>query len=148
MFDIGDGVLRYISASTSVAQLLEDMDNGVDSLAVFNGNGEYNGTAVGTGMTVRLTVNETVRDEVAVIARGDADGDGVISIIDYTMTRQDILALAELIGLYGNAADIDNNGQIDITDYTMIRLHILGIQAIRVADLRRWSRRKIRVDKR
>ncbi|MBT3318658.1 MAG: hypothetical protein HN948_05345 [Clostridia bacterium] len=130
LYDINDGVLRYVTANTSAAQLLGNIDNDVDNLAVISGSSVFTGSAVGTGMKVRLSVDGTVRDEVTVVALGDVNGDGIISITDYTLTRLDILELSDLIGLFTSAADIDGNGHVSISDYTLLRLHILSIKPI------------------
>ena len=61
---------------------------------------------------------------------GDCNGDGNISITDYTLTRLHILGLKCLEGEYREAADINGDGQITITDYTWIRLDILGLKQI------------------
>ena len=129
-YDIIDGVLRYVPANTSAAQLLGNIDNDIDNLAVISGSSEYTGSAVATGMKVRLTIDGTVRDEVTLVTLGDVNGDGTISITDYTLTRLDILELTELAGLFITAADIDGNGLVSISDYTLLRLHILSIKPI------------------
>ena len=71
-----------------------------------------------------------MRDEVTLITLGDSNGDGMVGILDYTLTRFDILNLQSLTGLFVSAADIDGNGLIDISDYTLLRFHILNIKPI------------------
>lgn len=64
------------------------------------------------------------------IAPGDVNGDGQISISDYTAIRLHILFLKPLSGAFALAADVNGDGQINISDYTLVRLHILGIKRI------------------
>ncbi|MDD5017529.1 MAG: N-acetylmuramoyl-L-alanine amidase [Eubacteriales bacterium] len=61
---------------------------------------------------------------------GDANGDGAVTITDYTLVRLDILGLKSLASAYRVAADVNSDGSITITDYTLIRLHILGLKSI------------------
>ncbi len=61
---------------------------------------------------------------------GDINGDNLISIIDYTLIRLDILGLKNLQQENRSCADINCDGQITIIDYTCIRLHILGLKSI------------------
>lgn len=130
IYDISDGVLCFVPANTSAVQLLGNIDNDFDNLAVISGSSEYTGPAVGTGMKVRLTIGGEVCDEVTLIILGDANGDGIVSITDYTLTRLDILELNALAGLFITAADIDGSGHISISDYTLLRLHILNLKPI------------------
>lgn len=64
------------------------------------------------------------------VALGDVNGDGVISITDYTLVRLHILSLRPIPDHMLAAADVNRDGVISITDYTLIRLHILGLRAI------------------
>ncbi len=61
---------------------------------------------------------------------GDCDGDGEITISDYTLIRLHILGLKELESAYIEAADVDGDGEITISDYTLVRLDILGLKDI------------------
>ena len=85
---------------------------------------------VGTGMTAVLTFGGTERDRLTVIVDGDTNGDGLISISDYTLTRYAILTLKPLEGAYRLAGDVNGDGNVSISDYTLIRYDILGLKAI------------------
>ena len=61
---------------------------------------------------------------------GDVNGDGQVSISDYTAVRLHILSLKPLSGAFVLAADVNGDGQITISDYTLVRLHILGIRQL------------------
>lgn len=61
---------------------------------------------------------------------GDVNGDGVISISDYTLIRLHILGLRTLTDRALTAADANRDGNISISDYTMARLDILGLKPI------------------
>ncbi len=65
---------------------------------------------------------------------GDVDGDGVVSISDYTLIRLYILGLKSLSSGKLTAADVDGDGDITITDYTLVRMHILGLKRLGSGD--------------
>ncbi len=64
------------------------------------------------------------------IMLGDVNGDGSVSIADYTMIRLHILELSQLSQEQILAADVNGDGSVSIADYTMVRLHILELSMI------------------
>ena len=123
--------LWFAYENTSAAELISEIYNDPAYLSVHNSEGgEYTGDAVGTGMTLRLTVGGQTRHEVTILTRGDANGDGSVSILDYTLVRLHILGVQYLVGEYALAADLNLNSTLTITDYTVIRLHILDLMQI------------------
>lgn len=131
IYTIEDDTLRYAGKNTSAAQLLGNIVNSHKYLSVAKKDGAvYTGDAVGTGMKVKLTVGGKLRDECIVLVLGDGNGDGCISISDYTLTRLDILSLKKLSNHYKLACDINGDGKITISDYTLMRLDILGLKNI------------------
>lgn len=123
--------LWFAMESTSVSELIDELNNDSKYLSVHKADGSlYTGESVGTGMTVRLTVGGNIKNEIVILTKGDANGDGKVSIADYTLQRLHILDLKKLIGPYVIAADLSLNGTITITDYTTTRLHILGLHSI------------------
>lgn len=123
--------LWFAMEGTSAAKLIDELNNDGKYLSVHNTDGSvYTGDSVGTGMTVRLTVGGEAKDEITILTRGDSNGDGQVSIADYTMQRLHILNLKQLAGPYKVAADLNLNGVITITDYTTTRLHILELHPI------------------
>jgi len=69
-------------------------------------------------------------DRLTIIVKGDANGDGAISISDYTLARLHILGLKTLDSVYRSAADVNGDGNVTISDYTLMRLDILGLKTI------------------
>ena len=61
---------------------------------------------------------------------GDVDGDGEITISDYTLVRLHILGLKTLDESGIAKADVNGDGDITISDYTLVRLHILNLKKI------------------
>ena len=52
---------------------------------------------------------------------GDADGDGVVTIIDATCIQRNLAGLHVSSGFSKAAADVDGSGDIEITDATYIQ---------------------------
>lgn len=124
------GLLRVLNGTTP-AELLADLTYSAGTAAVYDALGApYTGEVVGTGITVALKDGERVTDRLTVVVPGDTNGDGVIDIIDYTMTRRHLLNLVPLEGVQLQGADANADGVIDILDYTLIRRDLLGIKSI------------------
>jgi hypothetical protein len=127
---IGGGLLSCVAKRTSVSAFKASLLNGADT-KVYKADGtEIDSGTVATGMSVALTVGGTERDRLSIIVNGDTNGDGQISISDYTLTRYDILALKALSGAYKAAGDVNGDGKVSISDYTLIRYDILGLKSI------------------
>lgn len=126
-----DGTIKGIKIETTTAQLVANLANDSADIKICDLNGiEVTGGVLCTGMTVKLIIDGIVRDELTIIILGDVNGDGKISITDYTLVRLDILGLKSLAGVFNKAGDINEDGKISITDYTLIRLDILGLKNI------------------
>ena len=55
---------------------------------------------------------------------GDADGDGMIMIVDCTLIQRDIVGLAKIEEENRSAADVDSDGEICILDATAIQRYL------------------------
>jgi len=77
-----------------------------------------------------LTLSTTVHADSGDISPGDVNGDGKVSISDYTLIRYDILGLKSLPSEYSSAGDVNGDGKITISDYTLVRYHILGLKSL------------------
>ena len=71
---------------------------------------------IGTGNKIKVFKNDTLQKEFTVIVKGDANGDGKISLTDLRKTFQHRLNKINLTGVYLEAIDIDSNGKISLTD--------------------------------
>ncbi len=126
-----DGLLTGVAKSTAIPVFKSYFGNDETDIKVYKAaGGEITAGLAGTGMTVKLFVRGIERDALTVIVLGDANGDGNISISDYTLARLDILGLKALEGHYRTAADVNQDGSISISDYTLMRLDILGLKPI------------------
>lgn len=74
--------------------------------------------------------NADVPDDGGGYARGDVNGDGKISSMDYVIVKNHILRIQVLSGKGAAAADVNGDGKISSMDYVLIKNHILGISKI------------------
>ncbi len=130
-YTIADGYVTGVGKATVVDVFKSLFNNAYGDLRVFDAAGNaYNTGLMGTGMTVRLYIGGALRDEATVLVSGDANGDGIIDILDYTSTRFHILEFETLQGGFEKCADSNKDGIVDILDYTAIRFDILGFEPI------------------
>jgi hypothetical protein len=67
--------------------------------------------------------------EERTVLLGDADGDGMIMIVDCTLIQRDIAGLAEIKAENLSAADVDSNGEICILDATAIQRYLAEMKS-------------------
>ncbi|MEG0981646.1 MAG: dockerin type I repeat-containing protein, partial [Erysipelotrichaceae bacterium] len=68
--------------------------------------------------------------EIAAVVRGDVNGDGKISAVDYSYVKNQILKIDKLTGANAVAANVDKNEKISAIDYSLIKNDILNISKI------------------
>lgn len=129
-----NGFINNIPLGTMIQELVANLSNRNEDLIIHNNEDIQYSDFVTTGLTISLNVNGTLKEQLKTVVLGDADGDGVISITDYTLTRLDILGLRPLEDEFKAAVDIDGDGDVTITDYTLLRLDILGLKPIHPAN--------------
>ena len=81
---------------------------------------------VGTGSVVKLEDGDTVLDEAMFILTGDVTGDGVVDVLDASMTHKVSSGKTTLEEPYMIAMDSNADGEIDITDYQTIINQVLA----------------------
>lgn len=131
IYTVNDGYVTNVNRSTVVDVFKSCFTNDYSDLRVFRTTGKaYDKGIIGTGMKVKLYIGGTLRDEATILLNGDASGDGLITISDYTLTRLDILGMKPLGSEARKASDLNGDGSISISDYTLSRLDILGLKPI------------------
>ena len=131
VYTVDNGRIRGVAKLTSPGQLTYNLDNDPEDVFIYNADGSAcDEDRVATGMTAKLIVGGTVRDTAAIILDGDVDGDGMLSISDYTLCRLHILDLKSLKNHFLSACDINDDNAVSISDYTLMRLDILGLKTL------------------
>ena len=111
----GCSALTKLEIPDSVADIADNAFEGCDSLVIYCTKESY---ALQYATEHEIDYVITDPDPVTYMI-GDADGDGVVRILDVTVIQR-VLASIAVFNFVEAAADIDNNG-LDITDATKIQ---------------------------
>jgi len=143
--DRSKGIIKGIPKKTALNDFLKNISNNTSDLTICDSAGKpCSDTTIATGMSIKLNLGGAERDALKIVVTGDGNGDGDVSVSDYTVTRLDILGLKALTDVYRTACDMNEDGKISIADYTTIRLDILGIKPGSGPDLPEVSDPRIR----
>lgn len=114
----------YVKPLTNANRFYENMANSPEDMVLLNADGDAvsDGNAV-TGMTARLTVGGIVRDERTLVVKGDVNGDGVVSVKDFTLISLHLKGIKTLEGAFALAADYDTDGLAAAADLELLRVH-------------------------
>jgi beta-N-acetylglucosaminidase len=131
-YNNSSNMISGISLGTNSANIIANVKNKF-SLATItikdkNGNNKTSGL-VATGDKITITNNNQTVTYTSII-KGDANGDGKISISDYAKVKSHILGTSLMSNEYLKAADANGDGKISISDYAKIKSHILGTSKI------------------
>ncbi len=125
-FDKSSGTVGKIPSQTTVSVFLSNIDPAANVKITKNGTELSGDKLIPTGATVSLVYgNKTVVSYGAVVT-GDINGDGKISITDFTRLKAFLLGEEEKDALKKKASDINGDGKISITDFTQLKTHLLG----------------------
>lgn len=75
-------------------------------------------------------VNEGKDTPVVTYKRGDVNGDGKVSALDYVAIKNHILNIKKLTGEELSRADVNKDGKVSALDYVAVKNHILGISSL------------------
>ncbi|OGO89456.1 MAG: hypothetical protein A2Y15_05720 [Clostridiales bacterium GWF2_36_10] len=83
-------------------------------------------TIVGTGYQINYTYNGVFIKNYLVCIKGDINGDGNVSTLDYLLIKRAFLGTYSLNSIKNAAADINKDNKISASDYLLIKRHFLG----------------------
>ena len=83
---------------------------------------------ISTGSELKLYTSDNILYKTYTnIVRGDINGDGRMSALDYIMVKNHIMGVSNINdGIYKKAADVNNDGKISALDYVNIKNKIMG----------------------
>lgn len=84
-------------------------------------------TTTSTGGTPTTT---TITKTYVIRVDGDLNGDGNVSITDYSILKQYIIQQMTLEGIEYEAGDLNKDGKITLTDLSMIKQQLLGEEEV------------------
>lgn len=125
-YTIQNGTIARIASGITVSEFLKGINEAEYVKLYKDGAQVSDSTKVGTGMELRLIVNEEVIQSLTIIVTGDVNGDGAISLTDMLLLKSHVLKKSTLVGAFALAADTSGDGAISITDFIQIKAQILG----------------------
>ena len=128
LIDRDNRLLTGVALNTTVDEFKSSLNNEAGYIRVYDQEGsEQTKGNVGTGMDIRLVVNESVKDELEIAIVGDVNGDGCTGVYEYTLVRLHMLGASRVSAIEMALLDINGDARLSITDYILMRLAILGL---------------------
>ncbi|MDD4164165.1 MAG: dockerin type I domain-containing protein [Eubacteriales bacterium] len=89
---------------------------------------------IGTGSVASIEINGIVADSMQVVVCGDANGNGIVDVGDYLITKRVFLGNYTAQNISVEAIDINVDGVVDSKDYLYIKRFLTGVsQSLRFA---------------
>lgn len=117
-----------IKLSSNRETLISNLKNTYSSTNVkytLSNGTDINSGIVSTGDKVTITLNNVTKTYIVVI-KGDVNGDGMISAIDYSRIKGYFLGKYNLSDEYFKAADVSKDNSITAIDYSRVKGYFLG----------------------
>lgn len=123
---------RGFSENTTVGAAKAKFTENGDYMQIRDASGVLSSdtSIIGTGYTVNIVVNNSVKVSYMLVVAGDMNGDGIITATDYVALGRVLNNSATATGAYEIAADVDANGSVTTSDYILLNAHINGTQSI------------------
>ena len=122
-----------VNDKTSVEEYVKNFDNNPEHLYVFSGSEMVTNanTFVGTGMKLKLIINDHIYDEVVIVVRGDngtveKPGNGIITSTDYATLSSILAGLTLKTPMTSLLYDLNKNKILTVTDLSPLSLYIAG----------------------
>lgn len=121
-----DQYVNSVNIGTTAAHMITAIKTaGGEATITRDGKGISGQEKLGTGDILNIKVGEEEKS-YRIVIKGDVNGDGNVSAIDYVSIRKHIMNSGSLNGSYAIAADINNDSIIGAVDYVMVRKYIMG----------------------
>ena len=109
---------------------IDDFDLNIDSaytVIVYDCNDTVkNSGFLFTGDVVKIYLNDSLVEDYVVVIKGDVNGDGEISPLDYVKIKNHIMGTSITGEAYLNAADMDSNDGVEPLDYIKVKNYIMN----------------------
>lgn len=130
-FNVKDSYLSGIKIGTKISTLKEALSTLGEVIAYDKNNQVIQSAVVATGQQLVIKANNG-KDQCtfSIVIRGDVNGDGKISAIDYVKIRNKLDGKKGLYGSEFQGADVNLDQKISAIDYVKIRNQLDGKKAI------------------
>lgn len=121
-----ENFLTGFSVGSDVANLVAKvnaLDSGIQVVIKKSDGTQITSGTIATGMQMTITTSGSTVTYTFVI-RGDVNGDGKMSAIDYVMLRNYLDGKSSLAGAYLKSADTKSDGKVSALDYVLLRNHL------------------------
>ena len=121
------GFVLNIPLEIGIAEFMGHFEEG-DVLVLKDAAGDpVTADFVGTGMSVsKYDAQGVLLDRVTAVVRGDLNGDGMVSTVDYMRVRKLFAQTYTAAPAEKEAADVNGDGEISSADYIRIKKHFDG----------------------
>lgn len=121
-FSVGGNVEREIAKVRALDSNIQIVVKKADGTQITNGT-------LATGMQITIITNG-ITVNYTVVIRGDINGDGKLSAVDYVKLRNYLDGASSLNGAYLKSADTSSDGKASAVDYVKLRNHLDNKSAI------------------
>lgn len=119
------GLCEGFQGTMTAAELKAKFTSGV---VVTNsaGNALQDTANIGTGTVITYYYNNRVAEVYTVCIKGDINGDGAVSAVDYLLVKRAFLGTYSLSNEKLKAADINEDSKVNSIDYLSVKRHFYG----------------------
>ena len=114
-----DRVIVGAEPETTIGEFKDNLLNPNEYIKIYDSEGNEldDDEEVKTGLVIKLEYGNNVVDEAIMVIRGDIDGDGVVTLVDYMSIINHYVEVEEITD-YPNflAADVDEDETINMAD--------------------------------
>jgi hypothetical protein len=129
--DLAAQQLARVGHDSTLAKLMEDITVSGNVSVKMTKNGQEI-AKVQTGALLEFRVGEQEVASWTLSVLGDANGDGLVDIVDLVAIRKHLISAEPLAGEYLAAADImSGDSTVDIVDLVRVRQFLVGVQGLR-----------------
>jgi hypothetical protein len=122
-----------IDDKTTIDTVISNLDNDIKNIKVYSSDIEITNYSnfAGTGMIIKLVINEKEYDQVVVVVRGDngtieKPGNGIITSTDYATLSSILAGLTLKTPMTSLLYDLNKNKILTVTDLSPLSLFIAG----------------------
>ena len=123
-----NGFLTNIRNNTLISDLKNNLiKNGAKNIIVTDSNGKVqsDNSKLTSGQKITIITNMETKT-YTVVVRGDASGDGNITIHDLLLVQRYLVGDEGLYGAAYYAADVSNDNKVTIYDLLLVQKHLVG----------------------
>ena len=127
-YNTNESNMTGFNIGSSISYVVDNLNSNTSSgtIKVFDtDNNEVTSGIISTGQKLSITVNGTTKT-YNIVVYGDTNGDGKITIGDYSKIKSHIQGNITMVGVYFEASDTNHDNKISIGDFSKVKSYIQG----------------------